>query len=130
MVVRLLCHESKGRTLRYRVSWDPSVVVQRLQEHDVGRTSSKVRSGPAKRTGWMEKGDGEGATLGRTPKGSYSLRRRSRHLLETPFLEPLLRTLLRTSFYRKTHSRPPSKNPSENLLQNPFQNLRTPFSEP
>ena len=29
----------------------------------------------------------------RTPKGAYSTRGRSRHLLETPFSEPLLRTL-------------------------------------
>ena len=52
--------------------------------------------------------------LGRTPKGAYSSRGRSRHLLETTFSEPLLRTLLRTLFYCKTHSRPPSQNPSEN----------------
>ena len=32
--------------------------------------------------------------LGRTPKGAYSTRGRSGHLLETPFSEPLLRTLL------------------------------------
>ena len=36
--------------------------------------------------------------LGRTPKGAYSPRGRSRHLLETPFSEPLLRTLLRIFF--------------------------------
>ena len=36
--------------------------------------------------------------IGRTPKGAYSTRGRSRHLLETPFSEPLLRTLLRTPF--------------------------------
>ena len=41
--------------------------------------------------------------LGRTPKGSYSPRGRSRHLLQTPFSEPLLRTLLRTPFYCKNH---------------------------
>ena len=52
--------------------------------------------------------------LGRTPKGAYSTRGRSRHLLETPFSEPLLRTLLRTLFYCRTHRRPPSQNPSEN----------------
>ena len=51
---------------------------------------------------------------GRTPKGTYSPRGCSRHLLEIPFSEPLLRTLLRTLFYCKTHSRPPSQNPSEN----------------
>ena len=44
-------------------------------------------------------------SIGRTPKGAYSTRGRSRHLLETPFSEPLLRTLLRTLFYCKTHSR-------------------------
>ena len=38
-------------------------------------------------------------TLGRTPKGAYSPRGRTRHLLETPFSEPLLRTLLRTLSY-------------------------------
>ena len=65
--------------------------------------------------------------LGRTPKGAYSSRGRSRHLLETPFSEPLLRTLLRTLFYCKTHSRPPSQNPSEN----PFsRTLPRTFSEP
>ena len=58
--------------------------------------------------------------LGRTPKGAYSSRGRSRHLLETPFSEPLLRTLLRTPFYCKTHSRPPSQNPSENPFPRTF----------
>ena len=52
------------------------------------------------------------AYFGRTPKGAYSTRGRSRHLLETPFSEPLLRTLLRTLLYCKT----PQK--------------KTPFSEP
>ena len=66
-------------------------------------------------------------SLGRTPKGAYSTRGRSRHLLETPFSEPLLRTLLRTPFYCKTHRRPPSQNPSEN----PFpRTLPRTFSEP
>ena len=65
--------------------------------------------------------------LGRTPKGAYSTRGRSRHLLEAPFPEPLLRTLLRTLFYCKTHSKPPSQNPSEN----PFsRTLPRTFSEP
>ena len=65
--------------------------------------------------------------LGRTPKGSYSPRGRSRHLLETPFSEPLLRTLLRTLFYCKNHIRHPSQNPSEN----PFpRTLPRTFSEP
>ena len=65
--------------------------------------------------------------LGRTPKGAYSTRGRSRHLLETPFSEPLLRTLLKTPFYCKTHRRPPSRNPSEN----PFpRTLPRTFSEP
>ena len=69
--------------------------------------------------------------IGRTPKGAYSTRGRSRHLLETPFSEPLLRTLLRTLFFCKTHRRPPSQNPSENpfprTLPEPSQNpnLRT-----
>ena len=66
--------------------------------------------------------------VGRTPKGSYSPRGRSRHLLETPFSEPLLRTLLRTLLYCKTHrKRPPSQNPSEN--PSPRTLPRT-FSEP
>ena len=65
--------------------------------------------------------------IGRTPKGAYSSRGRSRHLLETAFSEPLLRTLLGTLFYCKTHSRPPSQNPSEN----PFpRTLPRTFSEP
>ena len=55
-----------------------------------------------------------GEDIGRTPKGAYSSRGRSRHLLATSFSEPLLRTLLRTLSYCKTHSRPPSQNPSEN----------------
>ena len=62
------------------------------------------------------------AWIGRTPKGAYSSRGRSRHLLET-----LLRTLLRTPFYCKTRSRPPSQNPSQNPSPEPFP--RT-FSEP
>ena len=65
--------------------------------------------------------------LGRTPKGAYSTRGRSRHLLETPFSEPLLRTLLRTLFYCKTHRRPPSQNSSENPF---FRTLPRTFSEP
>ena len=65
--------------------------------------------------------------IGRTPKGAYSTRGRSRHLLETPFSEPLLRTLLRTLFYCKTHRRPPSQNPSENPLP---RTLPRTFSEP
>ena len=65
--------------------------------------------------------------LGRTPKGAYSSRGRSRHLLETPFSEPLLRTLLRTLSYCKTHSKPLSQNPSENP---PPRTLSRTFSEP
>ena len=63
--------------------------------------------------------EGQGK-VGRTPKGAYSPRGRSRHLLETPFSEPFLRTLLRTLFYCKTHSKRPSQNPSENPLPEPF----------
>ena len=71
----------------------------------------------------------------RPPKGAYSSRGRSRHLLETAFSEPLLRTLLRTPFYCKTHSRPPFQNPSENPSpepspepsQNPSQNAVLPY---
>ena len=62
----------------------------------------------------QEQGVSAKSSLGRTPKGAYSTRGRSRHLLETPFSEPLLGTLLRTLFYCKIHSRPPSQNPSEN----------------
>ena len=63
------------------------------------------------------------AKLGRTPKGSYSLRGRSRHPLETPLLsEPLLRTLLTTLLYCETHSRPPSENPSPEPFPEPSQN--------
>ena len=58
--------------------------------------------------------------LGRTPKGAYSSRGRSRHLLETAFSEPLLRSLFRTLFTVKTHSRAPSQNPSENPLPRTF----------
>ena len=65
--------------------------------------------------------------IGCTPKGSYSPRGRSRHLLETPFSEPLLRTLLRTLFCCKTQSTPPPQNPSENP---PPRTLPRTFSEP
>ena len=79
---------------------------------------------------------GQFPLLGCTPKGAYSTRGRSRHLLETAFSEPLLRTLLRTLFYCKTHSRPPSQNPSENPSpepcpepsQNPSQNAVLPYA--
>ena len=57
--------------------------------------------------------------IGNTPKGAYSSRGRSRHLLATPFSEPLLRTLLRTLFHCKPHSSP--------LLRTL---LRTPSPEP
>ena len=71
------------------------------------------------------------AILGRTPKGAYSPRGRSGHLLETHFSEPLLRTLLRTLSYCEIHSRPNSQKPSENPFPEPFPepsqnpNLRT-----
>ena len=66
-------------------------------------------------------------SIGRTPKGAYSTRGRSWHLLETPFSEPLLRTLLKPLFYCKTHRRPPSQN----LSENPFpRTLSRTFSEP
>ena len=72
--------------------------------------------------------------VGRTPKGSYSTRGRSRHLLENrplrtpsenPFSEPfftvvkliadpLLRTLLRTPFPEPCPE--PSQNPSQNAV--------------
>ena len=69
----------------------------------------------------------EYSRVGRTPKGAYSSRGRSRDLLETAFSEPLLRTLLTTLLNCKTHSRPPSQNPSEN----PFpRTLPRTFSEP
>ena len=60
------------------------------------------------------------ALLGCTPKGAYSTRGRSRHLLETPFSEPLLKTLLRCLFNCKTHSKPPSKNPFPGILSRTF----------
>ena len=75
--------------------------------------------------------------VGRTPKGAYSTRGRSRHLLETPFSEPLLRTLLRTPFYCKTHRRPPllrtllrtpSPEPFPEPSQNPSQNAVLPYA--
>ena len=65
----------------------------------------------------------KGLKTGRTPKGAYFSRGRSRHLLEIAFSEPLLRTL----FYCKTHSRLPSQNPSENPLP---RTLPRTFSEP
>ena len=69
--------------------------------------------------------------VGRAPKGAYSSRGRSGHLLETLFSEPLLRTLLRILFYCKTHSRLPSQNPSQNPSENPFpRTLPRTFSEP
>ena len=37
--------------------------------------------------------------IGRTPKGAYSTRGRSRHLLETPFSEPLLREPFSEPFF-------------------------------
>ena len=58
--------------------------------------------------------------IGRTPKGAYSSRGHSRHLLEIAFSEPLLRTLLRTLFYCKNHSKTTSQNPSENPSPEPF----------
>ena len=67
--------------------------------------------------------------LGRTPKGAYSTRGRSRHLLETPpFSEPLLRTLLRTLSTVKPTSGPllrtllrtPSPEPFPERSQEPF----------
>ena len=84
--------------------------------------SSAQKQGIPKR-----QGKEDASLLGRTPKGAYSTRGRSGHLLETPFSEPLLRTFLRTLFYCKTHRRPPSQNPSEN----PFpRTLPRTFSEP
>ena len=76
------------------------------------------------------------AWIGRTPKGAYSTRGRSRHLLETPFWEPLLRNPSQNPFYCKPHSRPPSQNPSENPSpepcpepsQNPSQNAVLPYA--
>ena len=75
--------------------------------------------------------------LGRTPKGAYSPRGRSRHLLETPLLRTPSENPSRNPFYCKTHSRPPSQNPSENPSpepfpepsQNPSQNAVLPYIE-
>ena len=67
------------------------------------------------------------SSLGRTRKGTYSTRGRSRHpsgnsLLRTPSENPS-----QNPFYCKTHRRPPSQNPSEN----PFpRTLPRTFSEP
>ena len=61
--------------------------------------------------------------LGRTPKGSYSPRGRSRHLLGTPFSEPLLRTLSEPFSTVKTIERPLFTTLLKPLLQNPSQNL-------
>ena len=57
------------------------------------------------------------APLGRTPKGAYSSRGRSRRLLETPFSETL--------FYcrKRPPSQNPSGNPSQNLLRTAFRTL-------
>ena len=66
-------------------------------------------------------------SIGRTPKGAYSPRGRSRHLLETAFSETPSGNPSQNRFYCKTHSRPPSQNPSEN----PFpRTLPRTFSEP
>ena len=72
--------------------------------------------------------------IGRTPKGAYSSRERSRHLLETAFSEPFLRTLSenpsQNPFYCKTYSRPPSQNPSENPFPRALsRTLSEPFLE-
>ena len=57
--------------------------------------------------------------LGRSPKGAYSPRGRSRHLLETPFSEPP--SASQNLFCCKAHSRPPSQNPPfPEPSQNPF----------
>ena len=59
------------------------------------------------RIGWLA-GLQLGMQGGRTPKGSYSPRGCSGHLLETLISEPPLRTLLRTPLLlKKTHSKPP-----------------------
>ena len=65
--------------------------------------------------------------LGRTSKGAYSPRGRSRYLLGTSFSEPLLRTLLRTLFFYYC-KKPIEKDPLlrtllRTLPQNPVQNL-------
>ena len=70
----------------------------------------------------------ETISIGRTPKGAYSSRGRSRHLLETAFSEPLLRALLRTLFSVKPIEKgPPSQNPFENRFP---KTLPRTFSEP
>ena len=97
-------------------------IVQNVCPDDCSSVGLPIRgSAAAKRGGFQT-----GGFLGRTPKGAYSTRGRSRHLLETPFSEPLLRTLLRALSYCKSHSRPPSQNPSENpspeLFPEPSQN--------
>ena len=64
--------------------------------------------------------------LGRTPKGAYSTRGRSRHVLETPFWETLLRTL----FYCKTHSNPLLRTLLRTLPQKRFQTCPAPSQNP
>ena len=65
-----------------------------------------------------------GATrVGRTPKGAYSSRGRSRHLLETTFSEPLVRTLPRSLLTVKPRADRLLRTLLRTLPQNPFQNL-------
>ena len=65
--------------------------------------------------------------LDRTPKGAYSPRERSGHLLETPFSEPLLSTLLRNPFFTV---KPIAGPLLRTLLRTLPQNLSRTFSEP
>ena len=60
--------------------------------------------------------------MGRTPKGAYSSRGRSRHLLQTAFSEPLLRTLkpIEKGPLLRTLLRTPSPEPFPEPSQNPF----------
>ena len=64
-------------------------------------------------------GGGVALLLGRTPKGAYSSRGRSRYLLETPFSEPLLRTF----YTAKPIADPLLRTLLRTLPPEPFQNL-------
>ena len=69
----------------------------------------------------QEKKQRENSKLGRTPKGAYTPRGHSEHLLEHPLLRPPSKNPSQNPFfYCKTHSRPPSQNPSENPWADPW----------
>ena len=62
-------------------------------------------------------------SVGRTAKGSYSPRGRSRHLLETPFSEPPSENPSQNSFFcEPDRKRLPSQNPYPEPFPEPSQN--------